>query len=541
MNPAVAVRTDDAIVVGSGIAGLVSALSLAPKSVTLLTKTSQLAGGSSLWAQGGIAAAVGPGDSPEAHAADTLSAGAGLSDPERTRTLTEEGAASLQWLVDEGIPFDRDLDGALALAQEAAHRFPRIAHAGGDTTGYVLMNSLIGRVTETPSIDVIDDTFVYDLLAHNGRVSGLLTFSAKAGWVVHRAPIVILATGGAGMIWWQTTNPVEATGDGLAMAARAGARLADLEFVQFHPTALAVEPQTAGASLPLLTEALRGAGAVLLDELGQRFMVAEHPAAELAPRDVVARAIQQRTVSGQQVYLDLRPVLSGKHKDAFPKAVETARRAGFDPNTEALPVAPAAHYHMGGIEVDAHGRTSLAGLWACGEVATTGIHGANRLASNSLLEALVFARRAAADSAGYREPFVATHAGAPGIPRIPAASSMPRCHAIVAATRDIMTRHVGILRSGDGLQAAYEQLNELEQNLKQLEAESSPASRTGPETLSTWGEARNIVLIARLVTFAALRRTESRGAHFRCDFPTARPEWRHPQSLTVAKLAEVQP
>ncbi|MDH3410679.1 MAG: FAD-dependent oxidoreductase, partial [Gammaproteobacteria bacterium] len=282
------VQHDDIIVVGSGIGGLVCALSLAPRPVTLITKTPKLQGGSSLWAQGGIAAAVGPNDSPQAHAADTLSAGAGLSDPERARELTDEAAASLDWLVREGIPFDRDIHGDLALAREAAHQFPRVVHAGGDTTGQVLVSSLIDRVAGVPSVKVLEDTLAYDLVVERGRVQGLITFSRENGWVFRRAPQVVLATGGIGMAWWRTTNPVEATGDGLAMAARAGARLTNLEFVQFHPTALAVETR-GGASLPLLTEALRGAGALLLDEQGERFMLLEHPLAELAPRDVVAR------------------------------------------------------------------------------------------------------------------------------------------------------------------------------------------------------------------------------------------------------------
>lgn len=532
-------RTDDVIVVGSGIGGLVAALSLAPKSITLLTKTPNLAGGSSLWAQGGIAAAVGPGDSAAAHAADTITAGAGLSNPQRTRQLTEEGAASLNWLVDEGISFDRDLDGALSLAKEAAHRFPRVVHAGGDTTGYVLMQSLIERVHEAPAIEVLDDTFAYDLIVSEGRVQGIVTFNSKRGWVLHRAAAVIFATGGIGMAWWQTTNPCEATGDGLAMAARAGAELADLEFVQFHPTALAAQSDNNGASLPLLTEALRGAGALLLDESGERFMLSEHPQAELAPRDIVARAIQQRTCAGQRVFLDLRPVLSGEHRDAFPRALETARQAGFDPSAAALPVTPAAHYHMGGIQVDQNGRTSIEGLWACGEVATTGIHGANRLASNSLLEALVFARRAAADILKQGD----TASRAPTLPApvvigIPDAECGDRIKDLVDSTRAIMSLQVGIQRTGTDLESAYRKLAELDRSIRELGIAAASNRRPTAETVRSWGEARNLVLIARLVTYAALQRTESRGAHYRHDFPTPKPEWRHPQSLTVDKLAE---
>lgn len=537
MRDHVPVRYSDAIVVGSGVAGLVTALSLAPRSVSILTKTPGLAGGSSFWAQGGIAAAVGPGDSPEAHARDTLDAGAGLSDPDRTRGLTREGAASLHWLLGEGIPFDRDTSGALQLGREAAHRYPRIVHAGGDTTGEVLVQSLARRVDSAPSLSVLGDTFAFDLVVQEGRVAGVLAFDRSSGWTLHRAPVVVLATGGIGMCWRQTTNPVEATGDGLAMAARAGAALANLEFVQFHPTALAAGAHDSGASLPLLTEALRGAGALLIDENGQRFMAAEHRLAELAPRDVVARAIHERTAAGGRVFLDLRPVLSGPQAASFPKAIATARAAGMDPYCEPLPVLPAAHYHMGGIQVDVHGRSSVPGLWACGEVASTGVHGANRLASNSLLEAVVYARRAAADIA-------AAPGDAPGmrvipvsVPAVPGRGSEARLFAIVAEARDIMDRDVGITRGGAGLDRAFGRVSELERRLQEMAA-ARPSGASDVGAVRGYGEARNLLLVSRLVSLAALRRTESRGAHFRLDFPRPRRQWRRPQSLTVASLSE---
>jgi len=525
---AMPIRTGDVIVVGSGIGGLVCALSLAPRSVTLITKTPQLQGGSSFWAQGGIAAAVGPEDSPQAHAADTLSAGAGLSDPDRTRELTEEGAASLEWLVQEGIPFDRDLHGAFALAKEAAHRFPRVAHAGGDTTGQVLMRSLIERVREVPTIKVVEDAFACDLVVQKGHIRGLVAFNRGGGWVFYKAPQVVLATGGIGMAWRDTTNPVEASGDGLAMAARAGAKLINLEFVQFHPTALAIESPD-HASLPLLTEALRGAGAVLLDESGDRFMLSEHPSAELAPRDVVARAIQRKTSAGEQVFLDLRPVLSGEHGGSFPQAIETARTAGFDPYEEPLPITPAAHYHMGGIEVDKVGRTSVEGLWACGEVASTGIHGANRLASNSLLEALVYARRVAAE---LRADTGVPDSGDLTVPEFPdplLSDDSAVIEALTEATRDTMSRYVGIQRSGAELEIAHRSLSLTANQVEALQPQVQ---------VRHWGELRNLVLVSRLVTFAALQREESRGAHYRNDYPRSKPEWQHQQSLTVASLGE---
>ena len=526
-------RTDDVLIVGSGLAGQVCALSLAPKSVALITKTQGLVGGSSLFAQGGIAVAVGPGDSSEAHAEDTLTCGAGLSHPERTRGLTAEGAASLQWLIDEGIEFDRDLNGALALSREAAHRFPRVVHAGGDSTGAIMTESLARRVSETPSITVLAETFACDLVVRDGRVCGLITHSEKEGWVYHQAPAVVFATGGAGMAWWNTTNPVEATGDGVAMAARAGARLADLEFVQFHPTALDVGGANGGARLPLLTEALRGAGALLLDDAGERFMLAEHPDAELAPRDVVARAIHKRTSSGQRVFLDIRPVIESGKAEGFPRAVELARKMGYDPGNEPLPVAPAAHYHMGGVEVDEHARTSIPGLWCCGETATTGIHGANRLASNSLLEALVFARRAATGILA-REERPATAESLPSVPSLPPRSEARRVDELVAEARQLMSHHVGIVRDGNGLSAALTRLVEIENELGSLAAAGNDAI-----DVRHWGEARNVLLLARLVTSAADRRTESRGAHFRSDHPKPVSAWRYPQAFTAGPASDI--
>ena len=531
-------RTDEVIVVGSGLAGLTCALALAPRPVTLITKTASLAGGSSLWAQGGIAAAVGPDDSPEMHAADTLSAGAGLSDPELVHQMTSESANGLRWLLGQGIPFDRALDGTLALAQEAAHGTPRVVHAGGDATGLILMRSLIDRVVKSSSINVLQDTFAQDLLVRNGRVHGLMAFNSTTGWTLHHAPSVVLATGGIGTTWWHTTNPVEATGDGLAMAARAGATLADLEFVQFHPTALDVKQANNGASLPLLTEALRGAGALLLDESGARFMVDEHVAAEMAPRDVVARAIHQRIRRGQSVFLDLRPVLSAGLGTSFPQAIDVAEKAGFDPNIEPLPVLPAAHYHMGGVQTDHRGRTSLDSLWACGEVATTGVHGANRLASNSLLEALTYALRVAAD---IQENATQPDDRIPPTfmpPRIPPVSARDALQSIGAATRKLMSQTVGILRSGTELQEACTELSDLEAQLTKIVDRHTPNNQPGSNLVAAYGEIRNRLLVARLVTLAALRREESRGAHHRNDFPTARLDWQHRQAISIEALLE---
>jgi L-aspartate oxidase len=520
------------VIVGSGMAGLVCALSIAPRPVTLITKTPGLDSGSSLWAKGGIAAAVGPGDTPEAHASDTLSAGAGLSDEKRALDLARQGAGSLQLLIDKGVSFDRAVDGTLALAREAAHGRPRVVHAGGDATGRMMTAALIDRVRSMPSITVLENTFAWDLLIQQSHVRGLLVFERESGWRILETDDVVLATGGIGMAWRCTTNPRESTGDGLAMEARAGAELTDLEFVQFHPTAIAADDRRVDANLPLLTEALRGAGATLIDETGRRFMTSSHALAELAPRDVVARTIEKHMAAGHRVFLDLRPVVKNGKAHLFPEAMEASREAGFEPGEQPVPVAPAAHYHMGGIHVDDEGRSSLSGLWACGEVASTGIHGANRLASNSLLEAVVYGRRVAA--AISKEPargdFRVPVADVPSL--VPARLS-GEVDAIVEESRDMMACDVGILRSGQSLARAGDRLADLDKRLMRLEAADAPTSF---EPLVRFGEARNLLLVSRLVCLAAAGREESRGAHYRDDFPETLDIWRRRQSLTVAQL-----
>jgi L-aspartate oxidase len=535
-NRPLAVAADDVIVVGTGMAGLITALSLAPRPVTLITKTATLESGSSLWAKGGIAAAVGPGDTPEAHAEDTLSAGAGLSDPRRALALTREGADSLSLLIHEGVPFDRALDGTLELAREAAHGRPRIVHAGGDATGRVIMSALIERARRAPSINILRSTFAHDLVVQDGAVRGLLVFGHGKGWSCRHASHVVLATGGIGMAWWHTTNPAESTGDGLAIAARAGAELADLEFMQFHPTALAVNTDAGNANLPLLTEALRGAGALLVDDAGERFMASIHPDGELAPRDVVARAIEQKLANGGNVYLDMRPVVESGHAGEFPEAVHACRDAGLDPAQDLLPIVPAAHYHMGGIHVDDNGHSSLEGLWACGEAANTGVHGANRLASNSLLEAVVYARRVASGIRRMRTSRDELPLPILGAPDAPVPGTGADLDAIIAATRQSVSKHVGIVRSGPGLQRALRQFRSLDRRLAQLATGELDDPAASFERVLRWSEARNLLLVARLVALAALDREESRGAHFREDFPNPLPEWQRHQSLTVDRL-----
>lgn len=522
------------VVVGSGVAGLACALALAPTPVLLLTKTPAPQGGSSIWAQGGIAAAVGRGDSAESHAADTVDAGAGLVDPDRALLLAREGADAVRGLIEAGVPFDRGADGEVTLGREAAHSFARIVHAGGDTTGRNLIRSLLDMVAATPSIRVVPECVVVDLIRQQDRVAGLLAFQADDGWVQVHANHVVLATGGIGGLWRATTNPAEATGDGLALAARAGARLADLEFVQFHPTALMPAGPTDGSRLPLLTEALRGAGALLLDADGRRFMLDEHPLAELAPRDVVARAIARRASAGETVLLDLRPALAAKGEATFPQGLSLCRRAGYEPLREPVPITPAAHYHMGGIVTDDWGRSSVDGLWACGEVAMTGVHGANRLASNSLLEGLVFGRRVAED---IREAGPSTQPAAEPRRCPPPADGLPALEAMELreTLRRLMATHVGIVRDVDGLHAAADGLARLQTRLDGLAGASGPVDFAA---MLHCCELRNMLTVARLVTLAASLREESRGAHFRSDFPEAREEWRRRQ---VFRLADLDP
>ncbi len=527
------------VVIGSGIAGLACALALAPTPVCLITKTPQPKGGSSALAQGGVAAAIGPGDTPAQHARDTVAAGAGLTDPARAALLTEEGAAIIRRLIAGGVGFDRDADGAIALSREAAHSFARVVHAGGDATGANLIRALLAIVRETPSIRMVPACFALELLTHGGRITGVLAVQRGTGLVHIHTNGVVLAAGGAGGLWRETTNPPESTADGLALAARSGARLTDLEFVQFHPTALVPRDGGSAAQRPLLTEALRGAGALLLDADGKRFMPAEHALAELAPRDVVARAIGRRAAEGERVLLDLRPALAaGAH--TFPQAIATCRHHGYDPFAEPVPITPAAHYHMGGVATDLDGRTSIEGLWACGEAACTGVHGANRLASNSLLEGLVFGERVALD--------IRRHGGTPG----PAADALPaslppadldpeRIEALRARLRAVMARDVGLVRSENGLARAAAELDALQVRFDRLGARPLASGPAGAEPLDharamAWGELRNMLLAARLITLAARRRTESRGAHFRSDYPAPSTAWLHRQALAIADL-----
>jgi L-aspartate oxidase len=575
------VLRSDVAVVGTGVAGLTAALGSAPRRVALLTKTTLGHGGASPWAQGGVAVAIGADDTPALHAADTLAAGAGLNDPEIVDLLAEEGPGRVRRLIELGTRFDRDAGGGLALGREAAHSRRRILHAK-DATGAEIVRALAVAVAAAPEVEVHEGAFALDLAVQDGAVVGVAARHADGRRVLHLAPAVVLATGGLGRLYLHSTNPPEATGDGLAMAARAGARLVDLEFVQFHPTALAV-PEAAGEPLPLLTEALRGEGAVLLDQHGRRFMPAEHPDAELAPRDVVARAIWRRLAAGDRVFLDATRAVGARFPERFPTVFALCRERGLDPRVEAIPVAPAAHYQMGGVEVDAAGRTSLPGLWACGEVASTGAHGANRLASNSLLEALVFGARVAEDLRKARprgtplarvasegsprhpegsepegtesDPGPAFSLPGEGVPppgrgrvgegggqvgagplnesdRVGAAAG-PAAYAgdpdLELTVRRLMWERVGLVRDAVGLTAAVADLDRL--------ASGNPGA---PREDTEPTEAANLLLAGRLVARAALARRESRGGHYRSDFPQTDPAWRRRLALTLEPGGEIR-
>jgi L-aspartate oxidase len=505
----------DVIVVGSGAAGMAAALTLAPLRVALMTKTHTLAGGASPWAQGGVAAAVGSDDNPELHAQDTIIAAAGLADPAIVAAMVADGPRAIGQLIRLGARFDRDALGHLALSREGAHSRSRIVRAGGDSAGAEIVRALSAAVMETRTIDLRTETFLQDLIVEAGRVAGVSAVCPSGAVLSHGARAVVLATGGMGRLFPATTNPREATGDGLAAAARAGARLADLAFVQFHPTALDV----ARDPMPLITEALRGAGARLVDGRARPLRIPGWERAELAPRDIVACEIAAHLARGERVALDARSLGARRLEDGFPQVIRACLAAGYDPRCDVLPVAPAAHYHMGGVAVDARGRTSVDGLWACGEVSCTGAHGANRLASNSLLEALVYGARVAEDVRGVLGRGAAAaptprsgdrfdeSTGAPWLP--PLRVEIPLRAAVGSG--------LGVVRDAEGLRATLASLDRLAS-----EADS--------------GEARNMILIGRLIAASALLQEESRGAHRRRDFPGSDPRYARRSARTADEL-----
>ncbi|WP_295556278.1 L-aspartate oxidase [uncultured Hyphomicrobium sp.] len=522
-DPRHALGAGDIIVIGAGLAGLFTALRLAPLPVTVVAAAPLGEGASSVWAQGGIAAAVGEGDTPERHAADTIAAGGGIVDAHVAEVVAAEAPSRIADLLRYGVPFDRDLAGHFVLSREAAHSQARVVRVSGDRAGAAIMQSLIAAVKATPSIRVLDGYEALDLISDAGsgnadRITGvrLVRTEAKRTGTFDFMPAsaVVLATGGAGALYSVTTNPMYARGEAIAFAARAGAAIADAEFVQFHPTAIdaGIDPA------PLASEALRGEGARLINGAGERFMLALDPAGDLAARDVVARGVFAEIAAGRGAFLDCRAAIGAAFPQAFPTVYAHCRAAGVDPVTQPIPVAPAAHYHMGGVATDLAGRTSLEGLWAVGEVASTGLHGANRLASNSLLEAVVLGARAAQDigrlvSPGMAHPIARTY-------RTGAEETLDaaRRSRLSQRLRQTMSAHVGVVRNGAGLEQALAILSEI-------------GEEAGDDRVVV-----NMALAAEIITGAALMRPESRGAHFRSDYPEPDPALQHRSAVTLGEI-----
>lgn len=499
------IATDRVIIVGAGLAALYAALVMAPRPVLMISPDPLGLGASSAWAQGGVAAAMDPADSPARHAADTRRAGAGTVDPAVADVVTQEARAHILNLSALGTPFDRDAAGKYVLSLEAAHSLARVVRIKGDQAGAEIMRTLVAAVRAASSVQLAEGWVATELLQQSGRVAGVRIARATGSITVPiTAPAVLIAGGGSGGLYAVTTNPPRIRGEAVGLAARAGAVIADAEFVQFHPTAMDIGADPA----PLATEALRGEGARLVNAQNVRFMTALHPDAELAPRDIVARGVYAESRAGRRPALDCRK-LGRRIAADFPAVAAACASAGIDPARQPIPVAAAAHYHMGGIETDLEGRSSLSGLWACGEAASTGLHGANRLASNGLLEALVFARRAALS--------IGARGGPAPLVRLPdpAPASLPD-PALVADLRRTMSAGAGVLRDADGLK----------QTLRSIAAIKAAA----PDS----PQLANMTATATLICAAALTRRESRGAHCRTDHPETLPQARRSR-MTLAQ------
>jgi len=498
----------DVIVIGSGVAGLTTALNLRSYglSVLLVTKA-QIDEGSTKWAQGGIAAALGPGDTPDQHKKDTLAAGAGLCDIKAVDVLVSEGPEAVRKLIAQGAVFDKSETGEIALTREGGHLRNRILHAGGDATGAEVSRALLAAVKGDSGIEVIEHALVIDALkSASGRICGVtlhvIGTGSRDGVGRALARAVVVATGGLGQVYSQTTNPAVSTGDGVALALRAGAKVADVEFIQFHPTVLWRDLANRGQQ-PLISEAVRGEGAILLNAKNEQFMIGKHPQADLAPRDVVAIEIfNQMKLSGQPyVWLDATKIKDFANR--FPTIYASCIQNGIDPTKEKIPVAPASHYASGGVLVDLNGKSSVDGLYICGESACTGAHGANRLASNSLLEGLVFGARIAA--ALSKELPAQQEA-------VDDQKTLLLDPKILLPLQIAMSEGAGVLRSEASLTRTLQTLDEL-----------SKLTSTEP-CIEAW-EATNLHLLATVIVKAALLRTESRGSHWRSDYPNSEAKW----------------
>ncbi|MCA1453337.1 L-aspartate oxidase [Bradyrhizobium sp. BRP22] len=499
MSTDVSALTGQPVIIGGGAAGLMTALQLAPAPVVLLSKSPLGAEASSMWAQGGLAAAVGADDTPALHLQDTIAAGAGLCDEEAASRIVAAAPAAVECLARLGVGFDHRPDGSWQLGLEAAHSRKRIVHATGDGTGREIMRALIAAVRRCPSITLLEGLEARQLLVEDNAIRGVLAANTRGSLVIPTNRVV-LATGGIGGLFQDSTNPMGCFGQGLALAARAGAVLSDLEFIQFHPTAF----DGPSRPMPLLTEAIRGDGAILIDETGQRFM-ANEPGAELAPRDVVARAVWRRRAQGHRVFLDARQHPGKDFAQRYPVISAFCRMAGIDPANDPIPVRPAAHYHMGGIAVDGEGRSTVTGLWACGEVSRTGLHGANRLASNSLMEAIVCAQWVAESVNG-----VAGSGAAPGTPTALPPASDP------STARPFVSQGLGVLRDRLAIERTI-------RNLYPMATGNNAAA--------------DPALVGLMIAVAALRREESRGGHYRTDFTDTLPNSVPPTSTLAEALS----
>ena len=513
-------HSTDVIVIGSGISGLMTAICLHPRKVTLISKKKLGEASSSAWAQGGIAAAVGKDDNATIHFEDTIRASAGLSDEKIVKIITEEAAKIIKFLEEKGVNFDKDYTNNFLASQEAAHTRRRVLKVNGDSSGREIIKSLIENISKLENVTVLENITVDEIITEDNKVLGVigrhLGQNVADNVTFFKAPNIVIATGGLGSMYEHTTNPRDIYGEGIAMAARAGAILCDMEFVQFHPTGMDVGLDPT----PLLTEALRGDGAKLVDENDFEFMKKVHPNGDLAPHDIVSRELQRLKDLGHSTFLDCRYFTNEQMMNSFPSAYSFLKKANIDFTKEKIPVTPAAHYHMGGILVDSEGKTSIEGLWACGEVSSTGAHGANRLASNSLLEAFVFGKIIAKsiNSKIIKVKDLPWINVQKYLPKEKTASRV-RAKKYIWQLRSIMNDLVGVYRNEQKLKKAFVEIDRIEREAKHLSA-----------------KLKDMILVARFVTYAALLRKESRGAHFRSDYPNSNNNYLNRRKTTLKEL-----